>query len=1071
MKKFTFLLLLFSMALSLFAQGFIHPGALHTEEDFVRIRAQLDEGHPRVTAGWENLKANEWSQSNVGSWPTEIIKRGIAGDENYMNAARGAAAAYQNALRWRISGEEAHAQRAVEIMNAWAATTVDIHGNTNMSLAAGLYGYAFANAGELMRDYEGWDAADFAKYQDWMMYVFYPKAIGFLRLRHDTWQRGWPGHYWANWGLCNALAVISIGVLCDDVYVYNEGVSYYKYDLVGTYSDDRTAPILNDGLNEFLGNAFPIVYPDERGPYGFLAQAQESGRDQGHTVMMTGLAIDIAQVGWNQGDDLFAHMDHRLAAGVEYVAAYNSWVDDVPFTEYRYSSVGSAPHLAWVQSAPNEHARGQFRPYWDRVVGHYEGIKGVEMPYARQMSESVPADAGGSGGTSGGYDHLGYSTLTSTRPKVGPEQAPVSMKTLMFYDGIEYKRGELSNVEPGSTVRLIPVLPDEETDTGNWEWESGETTRELEVVADESKLYRVYYVNERGVRSTQLFSIHVRGEGQEDRFTPVVRFNGKTIHEFVVEVPQYTEVSLEAWSRMGYGTWRWENGSTSPVLTVDIKDVDLQVTLTHITPAGVETQMEFNLEVEPLMAAFKVDEGDLQAGSLIAITAGQKVTLMPGLKDGAEGGSWLWSDGSTEPQLVFDEVNEHTEISVTYTLDETDYEQVFNIQVLPFESAWAYFPMEELSAEVKDAWSAWNGYMFTGRRENSVLGKGIALTGNSGSYLSFPEGMFRNHKDFCVAVWVRPDALVRWARIWDFGSGPDYNMFLTPSGSNENLQFSIKAGTVTQDITTSVLLEEGAWAHVAVVKNGNVGQLYVNGALVGTNSSMTLSPSSLGNTTQNWVGRSQYSADPSFAGMVDDLRIYRSALTPAEVVELAEMPVPAVPQNVLALNEGDNIRLNWDPVPGVTSYTVLRAESPDGPFEPARINLSSATFSDRGSRLDLGKTYHYSVRAENFNLIGGNSEIVSAVAGATSLTNLQVNDWSLWPNPVKDHVILSFHGQRGEQWLVRVLDLHGREMKRSVVSLDEDLRLDLSSLAAGFYLVELMDVAGEVRKVERFTKL
>lgn len=55
--------------------------------------------------------------------------------------------------------------------------------------------------------------------------------------------------------------------------------------------------------------------------YGTIGQMQESGRDIGHATMAAGLAIDIAHMAWNQGDDLFSFMDNRLAAGIEFVAA------------------------------------------------------------------------------------------------------------------------------------------------------------------------------------------------------------------------------------------------------------------------------------------------------------------------------------------------------------------------------------------------------------------------------------------------------------------------------------------------------------------------------------------------------------------------------------------------------------------------------------------------------------------------------------------------------------------------------------------------------------------------------
>ena len=69
----------------------------------------------------------------------------------------------------------------------------------------------------------------------------------------------------------------------------------------------------------------------------------------------------------------------------------------------------------------------------------------------------------------------------------------------------------------------------------------------------------------------------------------------------------------------------------------------------------------------------------------------------------------------------------------------------------------------------------------------------------------------------------------------------------------------------------------------------NGGSLYVNGAAVMTNSSLLMRPSMLGATTNNWVGRSQYTADPYFDGEIDELRIYGRALSAAEITSLYQL--------------------------------------------------------------------------------------------------------------------------------------------------------------------------------------
>jgi hypothetical protein len=116
-------------------------------------------------------------------------------------------------------------------------------------------------------------------------------------------------------------------------------------------------------------------------------------------------------------------------------------------------------------------------------------------------------------------------------------------------------------------------------------------------------------------------------------------------------------------------------------------------------------------------------------------------------------------------------------------------------------------------------------------------------------------------------------------------------MFLVPS-SGTNVRFAITTGGsgAEQRINGTAALPAGVWTHVAVTRSGSTGTLYVNGAQVAQNTAMTLSPSSLGSTTQNWIGRSQYGSDAFLDGQVDEFRIYNRALSAAEVLALFQIP-------------------------------------------------------------------------------------------------------------------------------------------------------------------------------------
>ncbi len=232
-----------------------------------------------------------------------------------------------------------------------------------------------------MRSYDGWKPEDFARFQAMMLKVFYSINHDFL-IRHNNTH---VDHYWANWDLCNMDSILAIGVLCDRRDIYNEAVDYFKH---------------GQG-NGAIEHAVYFIHPDG------LGQWQESGRDQAHTMMGVGLMGAFCEMAWKQGDDLYGYDNNRFLAGCEYVAKYNSG-EDVPFEPFHDS-------LA-TQPAISSGGRGGARPIWELVYNHYVKLKGLPAPYVTKMAESVRPEGGGGdyGSNSGGFDQLGYGTLTAT---------------------------------------------------------------------------------------------------------------------------------------------------------------------------------------------------------------------------------------------------------------------------------------------------------------------------------------------------------------------------------------------------------------------------------------------------------------------------------------------------------------------------------------------------------------------------------------------------------------------------------------------------------------------------------
>jgi hypothetical protein len=166
------------------------------------------------------------------------------------------------------------------------------------------------------------------------------------------------------------------------------------------------------------------------------------------------------------------------------------------------------------------------------------------------------------------------------------------------------------------------------------------------------------------------------------------------------------------------------------------------------------------------------------------------------------------------------------------------------------------------------------------------FGNAILLDG-SGPYVSLPNAIVNGLSDFTVAAWVNPATVTSWVRLFDFVTGTGQYMFLTISSGSSLPRFAITTSGSggEQQLTSSQAISASTWTHVAVTLSGATGTLYLNGNVVASNSTMTLKPSSLGSTGNNWIGKSQY-GDPLLTGSVDEFQIYNRALSQAEVQSL-----------------------------------------------------------------------------------------------------------------------------------------------------------------------------------------
>ena len=250
---------------------------------------------------------------------------------------------------------EAHAAKALEIINAYASTLQRFDGH-DAPLCA-IQGYWLVRAMMIMKEMAHSGAVREAT-SSWQAMIRRAMLPMMAKFEADS------PYANGNWGAIVNRLRMACAIFMQDSTLYQASIDYFLH------AND------NGSLPNYISKT---------------GQCQETGRDQAHAQLGLGALCDICEMAWEYGQsvncksvncnyhDLWGALDNRMLKGMEYTARYNLGYD-VPFETWTDCT---GLYCNWTE--PGSMGRGRIRCIYDLPYNHFVKRKGLKMPYTKKL--------------------------------------------------------------------------------------------------------------------------------------------------------------------------------------------------------------------------------------------------------------------------------------------------------------------------------------------------------------------------------------------------------------------------------------------------------------------------------------------------------------------------------------------------------------------------------------------------------------------------------------------------------------------------------------------------------------
>ncbi|MFR9513458.1 MAG: alginate lyase family protein [Rikenellaceae bacterium] len=344
-----------------------YPGIIHNMDDIENMRRIVAEADPNSKAYQSFLNLKEMSFASADYQPHILTPEKCKGEANIISRFRSDDWIQQweydfyamalNALMFAITEEQAHADKAAQLLNLYANRVVSTGTGESTPLGVGINMINYIYAADMIQSLapKTFEKGEFKKICRWLV------DVGVCPETENVFYKT-PAYTNGNWGAVVLMSYMGLAVLLEDNDRYKKAINQYLYSEI------------------FEDNGTLLHYIDDNG------QSQEAGRDAAHAQLgLYGLNM-VAEIAWKSGTDLYSAYDNRLMKGFEYLSKFNLGHDDVPFKTWQ-DVTEKRKYCYWtVISQMN---RGDWRDVYDMPYNHYVNRMGYKMPYTQEVLETL----------------------------------------------------------------------------------------------------------------------------------------------------------------------------------------------------------------------------------------------------------------------------------------------------------------------------------------------------------------------------------------------------------------------------------------------------------------------------------------------------------------------------------------------------------------------------------------------------------------------------------------------------------------------------------------------------------